>query len=67
MQEMRGRALEQILENHTKELAIEKNQQLQLQQQLQAVLQKKEEAHKLTQKIKANLQREAPLLEIAER
>ncbi|XP_063871863.1 uncharacterized protein LOC135106571 isoform X2 [Scylla paramamosain] len=67
MQEMQVRALEQTLENHTKKLANEKKQQLHLQQQLQTVLHEKEEAQELTQKIKANLQREAPLAETAER
>ena len=67
MQEMQVRALEQTLESQTKKLAMEKSQQLHLQQQLQTVLHKKEEIQKVTQIIKGNLQREAPLAEIVER
>ncbi|XP_045126292.1 uncharacterized protein LOC123513282 [Portunus trituberculatus] len=46
---------------------MEKNQHTQLQQQLQTVLHRKEEAQNLTQKVKANLERESPLAEIAQR
>lgn len=66
-EEVMIRALESTLESQHTRLESERKQQHQLQQQLQALLNEKEELQKLMHKAEIHFQRVAPVIENAER
>ncbi|XP_050740331.1 uncharacterized protein LOC127010374 [Eriocheir sinensis] len=66
-EEVMVRALESTLESQNRRLESERKQQHQLQQQLQAILNEKEELQKLMHKAEIHFQRVAPVIENAER
>lgn len=66
-EEVMIKALERTLESRTQKLESEKNQQYQLQKQLQTIMREKEELQKFTHKAKMHFQRTALAVEDAER